>query len=299
MFLFIDIVLPQIVKDIEKPDVRNVEFTFSFEGKSLKLNFDKDMGDRIATFIPNTISENGLPQTASAPLEECLRSAFRTERERAEEGYNKLMDEIKAMGEKAALLEQMKLIKFYPRHPLIDLKKYMSPRVNRYYGDASSCIGGDILEVSEERRAAISAETASREQRQKEERERERERVEREKAEKDKREKEMKEKAEKKETQEAEKPAKRGARRKAKNSKEEQKEKKEEGKDKKATEEKEVKQEEKKEENKETKKEEAVTEEKEAKETKETKAKTTKAKQAGKRCRAQCASKASKRAKKN
>lgn len=89
-----------------------------------KLVFDKDLGDRLATYIPDTIAEKGMSEDDKESLEEAIRNAFKKAREKAEQADKALQEQLAQLNDKAEALENMKLVKIYPRHPLVEIKPY-------------------------------------------------------------------------------------------------------------------------------------------------------------------------------
>jgi len=96
-------------------------------------------------------------------MEQAIREAFKKARALADEQWEELQSKLKGMSEteRKALLEA-KLYKFYPSHPKYDLRAYLSPRINRYYGNANFVLGGEPVlkrkaeeEEEEEKERAI------------------------------------------------------------------------------------------------------------------------------------------------
>eukprot|EP01105_Mastigella_eilhardi_P028116 TRINITY_DN9044_c0_g2_i1.p1 TRINITY_DN9044_c0_g2~~TRINITY_DN9044_c0_g2_i1.p1 ORF type:complete len:448 (-),score=119.58 TRINITY_DN9044_c0_g2_i1:106-1377(-) len=151
------ILLPQIGEACEKAEVNNVEFPFRFNNIKTTVVFDKEMGDRLKTFVPEFIETNKLDKDAAKPLEDAIRQAFKEAHAIADSEWTALQEQLQRQRDsgEADALRAMQLYKFYPCHPNYDVTPFMSQTVNRYYGKVpeANLRGGGRAEARKRRLA--------------------------------------------------------------------------------------------------------------------------------------------------
>lgn len=87
-----------------------------------------------------------IPSAYRAELEAALRAAFQTARAISKEAWDNARAKINALSpQDKEALENMKVYKFYPEHPKIDVTPAKSLIVNRYFGNAAQAFGGGIV----------------------------------------------------------------------------------------------------------------------------------------------------------
>jgi hypothetical protein len=132
--------LPQMVESIPEPkdtDVKNVNFTWKYQDKKYEVVYDKEM-DTLPEFIPTFLEDNKLPESAGPELKQALKDAFQKAREQARADYQSLQDEVNKLPDRAKqAYRNIKLYKFYPTHPDINIRRYIDKKINRYFGSAT------------------------------------------------------------------------------------------------------------------------------------------------------------------
>ena len=118
------ILLPRLCAKLEKPEVRNVSFTWSYAGKNIDMVYDKDV-DTVAEFQDDIIDRYQLTDDAKGPIKDALKDAFNKARADCDAQWTELQDRLAALSdEQKAALDSAKIYKFYPSSPDIDLTPF-------------------------------------------------------------------------------------------------------------------------------------------------------------------------------
>lgn len=118
------ILLPRLCAKLEKPEVRNVSFTWSYAGKSIDMVYDKDV-DTVAEFQDDIIDRYQLTDDAKAPIKDALKDAFNKARADCDAQWAELQGRLAALSDdQKAALDRAKIYKFYPSSPDIDLTPF-------------------------------------------------------------------------------------------------------------------------------------------------------------------------------
>jgi hypothetical protein len=139
-------VRPQLFPS-EPNEVTAVTFDFAYTHKdgsahTASLDFDKEI-DRLVLFVQDFRDAHPDLDLASiggedgATLQQAVRDAFKAKRERESAAFEEKKQRLDAYT--AAQLEQlrqMRVYKFYPNHPTIDVTPFVDKKVNIYIGDA-------------------------------------------------------------------------------------------------------------------------------------------------------------------
>jgi hypothetical protein len=138
-------VRPQLFPD-EPNEVTAVSFDFAYKNKdgsaqTASLDFDKEI-DRLVLFVQDFRDSHPDADPASlgddgAILQQAVRDAFKAKREREAAAFEEKMGRLRAYNEtQLDKLRQMRVFKFYPNHPTIDVTPFVDKKVNIYFGDA-------------------------------------------------------------------------------------------------------------------------------------------------------------------
>jgi hypothetical protein len=139
-------VRPQLFPS-EPNEVTAVTFDFAYTHKdgsahTASLDFDKEI-DRLVLFVQDFRDAHPDLDLASiggedgATLQQAVRDAFKAKRERESAAFEEKKQRLDAYN--AAQLDQlrqMRVYKFYPNHPTIDVTPFVDKKVNIYIGDA-------------------------------------------------------------------------------------------------------------------------------------------------------------------
>jgi hypothetical protein len=138
-------VRPQLFPDAPH-DVTAVSFDFAYRNKdgtpqTASLDFDKEI-DRLVLFVQDFRDSHPDADPASlgddgATLQQAVRDAFKAKREREAAAFEEKVGRLRAYTDaQIEKLRQMRVFKFYPNHPTIDVSPFVDKKVNIYFGDA-------------------------------------------------------------------------------------------------------------------------------------------------------------------
>jgi len=133
--------LPRSLEDypLEKrlAEVKNVELRFKAEnGHEFDICWDKDT-HHLVVDIDSLLEEEKLPETERPRIKAALKEAFEKKRQEVRDKFNAEKSALESLKtEEYEALKNIKLYKFYPEHPSLDIRPYMVANINRYYGDA-------------------------------------------------------------------------------------------------------------------------------------------------------------------
>ncbi|KAN0024170.1 hypothetical protein ACTFIV_008570 [Dictyostelium citrinum] len=115
--------------------------------KDLEIYFDK-LSDSIKTYPGEFVEDNGLEEEMVEVIDKAIRDEFVKARAVAQKKYDSLKAEIDSYSpKKAEDYDNCKIYKFYPRHKKYNIQKYVSPAVNRFFGNATQTFP-DALKLS-------------------------------------------------------------------------------------------------------------------------------------------------------
>jgi len=133
--------LPRSLEDypLEKRlgEVKNVDFKFKAEnGHEFDIVWDKDT-HHLVVDIDSLLEEEKLPETERPRIKAALKEQFEKKRQEVRDKFNAEKSELEALKkEEYEALKNIRLYKFYPEHPSLDIRPFMVANINRYYGDA-------------------------------------------------------------------------------------------------------------------------------------------------------------------
>ena len=118
------ILIPKKCTHLEKPEVRNVSFTWKYEGKTIDMIYDKDV-DTVAEFQDDIIDKYQLDEKAKGPIKDALKEAFVKARADCDAQWDELQGRLTALtpAQKKGL-DEAKIYKFYPSSTKIDLTPF-------------------------------------------------------------------------------------------------------------------------------------------------------------------------------
>jgi len=117
--------------------VKDVSFVYkASNGKNIDIVWDKEC-HVLAVDIDVIIEDEKLPEDENPKIKAALKEAFNQARDRVKEQYEAQKKELESLSSQdLAALREMKIYKFYPSHDNIDIRPFVDPFVNRYYGKA-------------------------------------------------------------------------------------------------------------------------------------------------------------------
>lgn len=135
------ILRPQDVPNEPRPVTHaTAEYISRHTGKRIEFVFDKEI-DRLATFIPTLIEDEGLNEDEFDDIKEALKSAFKSKRAAEASRLEALQATISKLSDKErTAMETLQTRKYYPKSELLgdQMERYKTDFINRYYGRANS-----------------------------------------------------------------------------------------------------------------------------------------------------------------
>ncbi|KYQ88920.1 hypothetical protein DLAC_10501 [Tieghemostelium lacteum] len=116
------------------------------EGKHVKrfeFSYNKDVDD-LESFTEEMIDDNHIDEEPET-LKNWVKEEFKKKREKVDQDFLDMENELAAYTkEQATNYDEAKIYKFYPSHETIDVHKYASGRINRYWGNATKTFPEEI-----------------------------------------------------------------------------------------------------------------------------------------------------------
>jgi len=122
--------------DTKLKKVQDVSFIYKTrDGRSIEFTWDKEI-HKLKIDLPYMMEEFKIPSDEEDILKEKLKEAFDKKREeitKEHEAKKKILDSYSP--EHIQALKDIKIYKFYPTHPRLDISGAINPYFNRYFGN--------------------------------------------------------------------------------------------------------------------------------------------------------------------
>jgi hypothetical protein len=122
--------------------VRTVDFVYKTkDGRKVEFNWDKDIHFLSKGDLKMMMEEEKIPESEHDEVKAKLKEAFEKKRAVIKKDHEEKQKILASYSPKhIEALKNIKIYKFYPTCPGYNIKKFMVPVVNRYFGDATKVL---------------------------------------------------------------------------------------------------------------------------------------------------------------